>query len=593
MSIGVLSLLALVPILSVLLFLVILRWPAKRAMPIAFIVTVVIAMFVWDVPGNQVAAASMNGVVTALEVLFIVFGAILMLNTLKESGAIQTIRQGFTDISPDRRVQAIIICWLFGSFIEGASGWGTPAAIAAPLLVAVGFPAMGAVMVALIIQSTPVSYGAVGTPILIGVGSGLSGSSMVEGTASSLGMTFDAYINSIGGQVAIIHAIVGLLIPLFMVTLLTRFFGKNKSFTEGLALWKFALFAGVAFTVPFAIVANVLGPEFPAMFGGLIGLAIVVPAAKRGFLMPKKVWNFEEKSKWDPEWTGKLEISNQPLAKPISPFMAWLPYIIVGALLVITRVNSLPFGDWLKAFTLEANNIFGTEISIDSEPLFLPGTVLITVSIISYFLYKMTSNAYGRALKDSFGTIVSAAPALLFSVPMVQVFINSDVNASGFESMPLVLAEGVSVAIGENWPAVAPAIGALGAFVAGSNTISNMMFSLFQFGVAENIGVAGATVVALQAVGGAAGNMICVHNVVAASAAAGLVGKEGNLIRKTLIPTTYYVFFAGGIGFVALNGFGFNIGTLMVTIVVSGAVFAFIKGSQKQREESKQQKDAA
>lgn len=161
---------------------------------------------------------------TAVEVLFIVFGAVLMLNTLRESGAIHTIRQGFTSISPDRRIQAIIICWLFGSFIEGASGWGTPAAILAPLLVAVGFPAMASVMVALIIQSTPVSFGAVGTPILIGVGSGLTGSENVNAAASSLGMTTDAYIRAIGGEVAIFHGLIGLFIPLIMVMMLTLFF---------------------------------------------------------------------------------------------------------------------------------------------------------------------------------------------------------------------------------------------------------------------------------------------------------------------------------------------------------------------------------
>ncbi len=164
---------------------------------------------------------------TAVEVLFIVFGAVLMLNTLRESGAIHTIRQGFTSISPDRRIQAIIICWLFGSFIEGASGWGTPAAILAPLLVAVGFPAMASVMVALIIQSTPVSFGAVGTPILIGVGSGLTGSENVNAAASSLGMTTDAYIRAIGGEVAIFHGLIGLFIPLIMVMMLTLFFWRK------------------------------------------------------------------------------------------------------------------------------------------------------------------------------------------------------------------------------------------------------------------------------------------------------------------------------------------------------------------------------
>lgn len=200
MGVGWLSLLALTPILTVLLLLVIFGWPAKRAMPVAFVMTVLVALFIWEVPYNQVAASSLKGIVTALEVLFIVFGAVLMLNTLRESGAIHTIRQGFTAISPDRRIQAIIICWLFGSFIEGASGWGTPSAILAPLLVAIGFPAMASVMVALIIQSTPVSFGAVGTPILIGVNSGLAGAPNVAEAANAAGMTVDAYVRGIGAK---------------------------------------------------------------------------------------------------------------------------------------------------------------------------------------------------------------------------------------------------------------------------------------------------------------------------------------------------------------------------------------------------------
>ncbi|SDH91634.1 lactate permease [Alteribacillus persepolensis] len=587
MNTGILSLLAVIPILTVLFFLVLLRWPAKKAMPIAFAVTVVIAYFVWGVPVNQIAGASMQGVTTALEVLFIVFGAILMLNTLKESGAIQTIRQGFTDITPDRRIQAIIICWLFGSFIEGASGWGTPAAIIAPLLVAVGFPAMGAVMVALIIQSAPVSYGAVGTPILIGVQSGLAGSSAVEETAGSLGMTINEYVRAIGGEVAIFHGMVGLLIPLFMVTMLTFFFGEHRSIKEGLAVWKFALFAGLSFTIPFALVANILGPEFPAMFGGLIGLAIVVPAAKKGWFMPKKHWDFADASKWDASWTGTLNVQPEYNARHVHPVKAWLPYVIVAVLLVLTRLQSLPFGAWLESFVVRVENVFNSAITIESTPLFLPGFILLVVSILSAFIYKMNRYTYGSAWKDSGKTILAASPALLFSVPMVQVFINSEINSAGFESMPLVLAETVSGIVGESYPAVAPAVGALGAFVAGSNTISNMMFSLFQFGTAQNIGITPSIIVALQAVGGAAGNMICVHNVVAASAAAGLVGREGELIRKTLIPTVYYVFFAGGIGYVFVHGIGLNIGTAMVIVIVGLFLYACYQGHLQQKQEDR------
>ncbi len=594
MNIGALALIATLPIVSVFLFLVILRWPAKRAMPVSLLLTIIMAMFIWQVPGNQVAAASFKGVVTALEVGVIVFGAILLLNTLKESGAIFTIRKGFMSISPDRRVQTIIVCWLFGSFLEGAAGWGAPATIVGPLLVAIGFPAMGAVMVALILQSTPVSYGAVGTPILIGVNSGLKDSPLVQSYVAEQGTTFDAYINGIGGQVALIHGTIGIFIPLFMVTMLTYFFGKNKSIAEGLAIWKFAIFAGLSFTVPYALVANLLGPEFPSLIGGLIGLAIVLPAAKKGLFIPEKAWDFEEKSNWNPSWTGSLQVDESEKPKKQVSFMAaWLPYLLVAILLVVTRVNYLPFSEWLQAFVLRFESVFGTAITVESKPLNLPGVIFIAVSLISILIFKMNMRDYGQAVKDSFKTIVSAMAALIFAVPMVQVFINSGINAAEFTSMPLALAEGISTIFGSYWPLAAPTIGAIGAFAAGSNTVSNMMFSLFQFGVADNILAAPATIVALQAVGGAAGNMICVHNVVAASSSAGLIGKEGNLIRKTLIPMTFYVIFAGGIGYVAINGIGFNIGTLILAVVAGFIVTLIAKGQKQNRMDVKQLRKTA
>ena len=145
-------------------------------------------------------------------------------------------------------------------------------------------------------------------------------------------------------------------------------------------------------------------------------------------------------------------------------------------------------------------------------------------------------------------TLVAASAALVFTVPMVQVFIHSTGGAAGFEKMPIALANGFAQLTGTAWPLFATFIGGLGAFVAGSNTVSNMMFSLFQFGVGERIGVDPSWIVALQAVGGASGNVICVHNVVAAAATVGLLGKEGLVIRKTLPVFVYYALFTGAIG---------------------------------------------
>ena len=115
------TLMALAPILTVFFFLVILRWPAKKAMPLALIVVTILAFFVWQVPGLIISASIIQGIAICIAILWIVFGALLMLNTLTNSGAIAAIRAGFMDISPDRRVQAIIIAWCFGSFIEGAA----------------------------------------------------------------------------------------------------------------------------------------------------------------------------------------------------------------------------------------------------------------------------------------------------------------------------------------------------------------------------------------------------------------------------------------------------------------------------------------
>lgn len=567
-------LLALLPIATVFILLVVMGKSAKLSMFVAYIVTVVTALTVWGTELNKVLGATVNGAITALSLLYIVFGAILLLYTLEESGGIRAIRRGFTDVSPDRRVQAIIIAWLFGSLIEGASGFGTPAAIAAPLLVAIGFPAMAAVMVTLIIQSTPVSFGAVGTPILVGVNTGLSGQATVE--AAIAPMAFSDYLFEIATKVAMIHGLIGFLIPLIMIGMLTRFFGANRSFAEGFRVWKFALFAGIAFTVPYYIIAAVMGPEFPSLLGGFIGLLIVVPAAKRGFLTPKDTFDFPPRKDWNPDWAGKLDdLTDHRGDQPMMNLLrAWAPYVFVVILLVLTRTIP-PLKDWLTSAstTLTFNDLFGSGIKSKTSVLYLPGTVLILAAIFTYVLHGMKGAEFGRALKSSGGTMVAAAPALLLAVPMVQVFLNS--ASATLASMPIVLAQGVSSVVGSAWPMFAPLIGALGAFVAGSNTVSNMMFSLFQFSTAEQIGLGAAgagTVVALQAIGGAAGNMICVHNVVAASATVGLIDREGALIRKTLIPMAYYVVQGGLIGLALLAG-GFNMWWVAAVIWAAAVLF--------------------
>ena len=588
MSTSILAILSLLPIISVAIFLVMLRWPASRAMPIAYVVAAALALFVWQLPIAKILAASVNGLIIAGTLIYIIFGAILLLNTLQQSGAMNTIRQGFSDITPDRRIQVIIIAWLFGTFIEGSAGFGTPAAVAVPLMVGLGFPAMAAVVAGMIIQSTPVSFGAMGTPILVGVNTGLSADPGMSAYAMELGFSeWEDFLGFIGTKIAIIHATAGTFIPLLVTSVMTRFFGANRSFADGFKVWKFAIFAALSMTIPYLIVATFLGPEFPSMFGGMIGLAIVVTAAKNGFLMPDETdnWDFDAKENWEDEWSGSMQASDSASADKNSMGLirAWSPYLFVAGLLVLTRLRAVNMEAFLRSdhplITWSWTEIFGSDISASFQPLWSPGTIFIIVSLITILVHGLKSSDYKIAFTSSLKTLVPASTALVFTVPMVQVFINSSGGAAGYEQMPIALAEGVANLAGSAWPFFSTFIGGLGAFVAGSNTVSNMMFSLFQFGVGERILADPTWIVALQAVGGASGNIICVHNVVAASAVAGLIGKEGSVIRKTLLPFLYYALMTGALGYgiVNLSSGVFNAGFAVVAAIVATMIYYIYK----------------
>ena len=576
-----LTIVSLLPIITVAVFLVGLRWPASRAMPLSYAVAAVLALFVWQVPALQVTAATINGLIVAATLLYIIFGAILLLNTLQESGAIKTIRQGFTDITPDRRVQVIIIAWLFGAFIEGSAGFGTPAAVAVPLLVGLGFPGMAAVTAGMIIQSTPVSFGAAGTPILVGVNTGLSADPAIAEYAAGIGFPEWAdFLAYIGLKVAILHAIAGTLIPLILVSFMTRFFGKNKSLAEGLQIWPFAIFAALAMTIPYFAAGYFLGPEFPALIGSVVGLFVVVFAARAGFLVPRaeEAWEFDAKDNWPAEWTGSIEVKDVSHASgSMGMVRAWSPYVIVAALLLGSRLID-PLRIALQSWTITWPDMLGTAISANAvQPLYLPGFLFIVTSLITWGLHGIPGPAYRKAWSTSLRVTASASVALVFTVPMVQVFLNSFGGGAGYERMPIVLAEGVAAVAGGAWPIFAPFIGGIGAAVAGSNTVSNMMFSLFQFNMGERIAVDPTWIVALQAIGGAAGNMICVHNVVAASAVVGLLGREGTVIRMTVIPFVYYALLPGSVGYLAVSTGLINVGTLLVALIGAGAVYMIMR----------------
>ncbi len=553
MNTAALAGLAALPIILAGVLLVGFRLPAKWAMPAVYVTAAAIALGVWDMAFVDVAASTIEGLFLTFDLLLIIFGAILLLHTLERSGGMAAIRRSFHDISDDRRIQVIIIAWLFGSFIEGAAGFGTPAAVAAPLMVAMGFPAAGAVMLGMMIQSTAVTFGAVGTPIVIGVTGGVASPEFTTLLATS-GVTMADYVQAVTVRAAALHAITGTIMPAFMVVMMTRFFGARKSWTEGLSVMPFALFAGVAFTIPYFLTAWMFGPEFPSLMGGLVGLGIVSFAARQGFLIPNDTWDFPNSNQWPSDWVSDIEVSEKDDGENPNmwPGMAWLPYLLLALLLVLSRLPSLPFQDALRSFSIEWPEIFGTTVSASTTPLYLPGTILILVVGITALLHRMSGRALKNAFVDSTRVLLGAGVVLIFTVPMVRVYINSGVNAAELASMPLEMAGFVADTVGGIWPLFAGITGALGAFIGGANTVSNLMFSAFQHGVAARLAISSSMVVAIQAVGGAAGNMIAIHNVVAASATVGLLGREGATLRKTILPALYYMILIGVLGLIAV-----------------------------------------
>lgn len=550
---------ALSPLIVLTVFLLFLRWPARTVMPLALFTTVAAAIVGWKVPVLTVSAAVIRGLFSAIDIILIIFGALLLLNMLKVSTALTAIKNGFASFSMDKRIQAIIIGWLFGAFLEAVAGFGTPAAIGAPLLVSLGFPAIAAVFATLTFQSTSVSFGALGTPINLGVKTGLDQQPIVQNYLSEHGFTLLNYLDHIGFYTALIHGIIGTFLPLVMIMCMTKFFGKNRSFREGLEIWPFAVFSGLSFTIPSVATSFVLGPEFPSLFGSIFGLFLVLKFGKK--FLPEKNWDFahtqtnEKIKNILPSTSGNKKKTTSIVEKNMTVQKAWVPYILLALMLLATRIIHPVFDFITKIAVIRIPQLLGTTIVAEMKPLYSPGFIMILVALFVIWYHKINKEKIQSAFSQTWDTVKKAAIIMLVAVPLVQVFINSMiVDSSGIlirESMPIYLAHMLS-GVGSFWPIVAGPLGMFGAFIAGSNTFSNMMFSLFQFDVALTNNLIPAVIVALQAVGGAAGNMISVHNVVAVAATTGLLGQEGDIMRKVLVPALYYLVFAAVIGFVLL-----------------------------------------
>ena len=531
-----LILLAALPIVAVVVLMMAFNRPAKEALPIGWVLTVLAALFVWKQNLLTAAAWATDGFLEAIGTFAIIAGAILIMNTMKASGAMSVIERMFMSITPDRRIQAVIIGFVFEAFLEGAAGFGTPAAIAAPLMIGLGFPPLCAAIIALIFNSVPVNFGVVGVPSKMAI-------DCTKDLAAAGGVGEAAWSHSISTWCAIGNSAAALFIVFAAIFVMCRMFGKQKRGADAFAALPFIVFTSIVFVAFYFPLAYFFGPEYPSLVGGVLTLAITCFAAKRGFLVPKQTWDFggdEAKAEAKSAAPASAAPASADAAKPprMGLFMAWLPYLLIIAVLAVSRMNLFGTMEMLKsdACSVGWNSVLGQAgINWKWNWGWCPGVVpFFLVCIITFFLHRIPLAKVGESFAVTWKQCLGAGIALFFGVSMVYLYRNTGMNAAYDQSMLNALARGLADIFKSAYAVVAPVIGVLGAFMSGSNTVSNTLFASLQYETALMVKLSPVLIVSLQNIGAAAGNMVCVNNVVAVCATTGTNGNEGKIIRTNM-----------------------------------------------------------
>ena len=500
-------LLALSPILLLLFLIFWRKLQFLNAAILVLVYTVFVVLFGWSLPPLLIGPAAAKALLLCFDILLIVFGAIVFLNYLRKNGLMRSLAGQLQALAPDFRVQGLLLAWLLGSFIEGTSGFGTPAVVIAPILAGIGFPKITAIAICLIANSTAVSFGAMGTPLRIGF-AGLS-------------------IDGVPERAAFVNAVVGMIVPVLILALIVRTDSDSrfKRFLEGLP-W--ALFSGAAFLVPYFLFAF-LGYEFPSVLGAASGLTLAFLSLRYGFLTPKQVIRLSNYS----EAEARFDLVQ--LGQAISPYVLLLGMLFLGKFAFSGISAPIDLGGGLS-HTIQFFNpglafltavvilsIFRTQHLPSLKEVGIPA--LVPLGRLGVSIFCIAATTY---LMVATGTISQNGMLEVLSAPL--------------ESRAL--------------PFLSVFVGAFGAFIAGSATVSNLLFGSIQAQAAEALSYPSQWILALQLVGAGAGNMIALPNLLAVEAAVGLRDQESKLIRSLAPPCLLYLLLAGALGFLTVNHLG-------------------------------------
>jgi lactate permease len=493
-------LLAAAPIALILGLMLALQWPAARAGLAGLALAALLAplAFGFGTGGPGALALGFAGVLaeggfTAAAILWILWPALALHRQQEQSGAMDALRAGLARLTPNAALQALAIGWFMALFFEGAAGFGTPIALAAPLLAGLGIAPVQAVVLALLGHAAGVSFGALGTPVLAQVA--LTGLDAV----------------AIASRTALLHTLLGGVLMLFFLRALAGAL-PQQGWRWPLAAW--GAFAAISFLLPSLLLATTLGPEL-ATLGAALGGGLLFALLLR-------------------LRTPADAAAAPPPARGVA-YALW-PYAVLVALVLATRALP-PLAEVLREATLEWK--WQDRYTGRLEFFTHPGTLLFLAFLAGARLQGARMADMGAALRHAARRLLPVTIALLAMLCLSRLMLHAGMIAA--------LERAAVQGLGSQWPLLAPAVGALGSFVTGSATASNVLFTSLQAQTAQALGLPVALLVAAQGFGAAIGNIVCPHNVVAGAATVGLAGQEAQILRRTLVPCALYLLLGGAL----------------------------------------------
>ncbi len=516
------AIVAAIPIIVLFVLLAGIRMAAQWAALITLAVALVIAVLVYGMPAGLAIDSALFGAAFGLfPIVWIVINAIFIYNVIVDTGLFDTIRDSLAGVSNDRRIQVVLIAFVFGALLEATAGFGTPVAISGSLMAGLGFEPMYAASLALLANTAPVAFGGFGIPILTaGAVSGLDPMELSQ---------------MVGRQTPLL----ALIIPGMLVTVMA-------GFRRMLEVLPVVAVSGIAFAGTQFLISNLLGPELADLLAALVTVVAVI--ALMSFWHPSSEWHFEH----EPPAAQRESFERPPLGRTL---YAWSPFIIIVALFLIVQIppvkaavsstqiainfpNSTvsettgsPVVPWpgLNGHVEQTSPVVPKPTPYDAvfstNWLSAAGTIILIGDIISLIFLRVgpgrALRIYGESLNQLKWAILTIASVLGLGFLL---------NYSGM-TFTLGLA---AAATGVLFPFFAPIIGWLGVALTGSDTSSNALFANLQKVTAHQIGVSPNLTVGANSSGGVLGKMISPQNLAVGTSATGLQGKEGDLLRLVL-----------------------------------------------------------